>query len=337
MKITKFRDDIVKSVGLVASEIKSAVPNFDLSPDYASWQTKTRQEYSELKSEIDQIGKIIEVTESLGSEELFIELAEPIETQIGLLHFVYVLEPIANKVYPKYGAMEVALVIKEWSAFNKELETKQIKAIYSDKPQAESITIDIENIQAVIRKIHLSKEIVNRNRPRSATEHVSQLEEEIRKLKEQLLEVDKEKLAKLQLMADFQNYRKRVDKERETFGLMANMALVNEILDVLDDLKRTLDDDTKDLARCEQMLGIMRDKLLATVGRVGLEEVEVKTGDTFDAQIMEAIGTVAVAEVDDHNKVITVAQPGYKYADKDQLMRMAKVIVGKKGVSTPTE
>lgn len=332
MKVTKFRDEIVKSVGLAVAGLPD-MPSVDFKPDYVSWQTKTQEEYEEYQAELGQIAKQIEVSANLAAEQVFYELQDPVETQLGLVHYLYLYAPITNKVYQKYGVSEVALVVDKLSDLKKLLEETKAKFEYSNKPQAELLSIDVERILIQIRQFHLSKEIVNRNKPLSAAEQVAQLESEITKLKQLQIELDKEKVAKLQLMADFQNYRKRIEKERESFGLVANMALVSEILDVLDDLKRTLDDDTKDLDRCTQMLGIVRDKLLATVGRVGLEEVVVNIGDSFDAKKMEAIGTVAVSEVDDHNKVVTVAQPGYRYTGKDQLMRVAKVIVGKKEVT----
>lgn len=148
-----------------------------------------------------------------------------------------------------------------------------------------------------------------------------------KKLEQLRTELENEKNKKLQLMADFENYKKRIEKERATFAAMANLALIQEILEVSDDIDLALSDADLNLERAKESLNNAKSKLSESVKLAGVEKIEIKKGDVFNKDIMEAISVVP--DPNFKNKVIAVISSAYKYKDREGVIRPAKVIVGK--------
>ena len=147
---------------------------------------------------------------------------------------------------------------------------------------------------------------------------------EIENIKEQL-EVEKE--ARLRTMADFDNFRKRMESERVTFGAVTNMGLVQEIIEIYDDLQLALNDDELNLEAGKAAISSGQEKLKAAAATAGVSLIEVRVGDKFDSSSMEAISTVE--DEDNKDKVVAVVSSGIKYANKEGIVRAAKVVVGK--------
>lgn len=141
------------------------------------------------------------------------------------------------------------------------------------------------------------------------------------------LQVEAMRAKWLQTLAEFDNYRKRMDDEKSKFGLMANRMFVDSILEVLDDVQMARGDENLDLERAKSLFETFTDKLLSTLKINGVERLEIQKGDTFDSSTMEAITTMPG---DEDNKVIDVISGAYKYAGKDELLKTAKVVVSKK-------
>ncbi len=131
----------------------------------------------------------------------------------------------------------------------------------------------------------------------------------------------------LRTMADFENYRRRMDAEKSKYGLMANKMLVDSILEVLDDVQMARNDDQLDIERATELLSTFSDKLISTLRINGVERIEIKKGDAFNSEYMEAITTIPGEE---DNKVVDIVSGAYKYANKDELLKTAKVVVSKK-------
>lgn len=148
------------------------------------------------------------------------------------------------------------------------------------------------------------------------------LSERIKELENQL-EIEKER--KLEVLADFENYKKRMQKEKENLNLVANATVLNMLLEVMDDLRRAV----SDMKETPAGLKMIQDKIDTMLNDFGIEKIEVTEGDEFDASRMEAIGTVAVKEEKKVNKVVHVERTGYKIKDKDFVVRGVRVIVGK--------
>ncbi len=128
-----------------------------------------------------------------------------------------------------------------------------------------------------------------------------------------------ERTADLQrITAEYANYRRRVDRDREAQASAAKSSVVLELLPILDDLDR---------ARAHGDLtgsfGAVADKLVAAVTKLGLEP-SGKVGDHFDPAVHEAVQFGTSAEVTEPT-VTTVFRSGYSFAGK--LLRPAVVVV----------
>jgi molecular chaperone GrpE len=125
--------------------------------------------------------------------------------------------------------------------------------------------------------------------------------------------------------ADFANYKKRVEQEREETRRFANASLIINILPVLDDLERALQSLDARLAGLTWFDGIrlIYRKLQAVLESAGVKEIPAD-GQPFDPRYHEAIH---YAEGDE-GKVLAVVQKGYTLHDR--VLRPALVIVGKR-------
>lgn len=153
----------------------------------------------------------------------------------------------------------------------------------------------------------------------------SDLDNQIQELTARLEQVQ---TAKKQLMADFENFRKRTDDQKANFGLMANIQIVMQLLEIMDDLQMAIDDQNLDVDHARNMFSGTIAKLTESVSSVGVQPVEVKVGDKFDPNLMEALTVSLVEDEQLDNIVKTVVSKGYRYPT-GELLRTAKVIVNK--------
>ncbi|MEI6887259.1 MAG: nucleotide exchange factor GrpE [bacterium] len=142
-------------------------------------------------------------------------------------------------------------------------------------------------------------------------------------------EINKDKA--LRALADYQNLKKRMEADRETFQFVANTTLISKLLDINDDFLRANEFVTKeeDPTKIKSAYGSVQNKLGGVINDFGLEEVSVNIGDAYDMHKMEAIGTLATEDEKENDTVKHIAAKGYKYSNKDQLVRASKVIVSK--------
>lgn len=145
-------------------------------------------------------------------------------------------------------------------------------------------------------------------------------EEEIIALKNKLNE---EKDSKIRVMADFQNYKKRVEKFQKEMSDMANQHLINQVIDVIDDCNRAINNEQKN------GVAILLDKLKSLLKEQGLVELAISIGQKFNPEQMEALSVIPAGENKKSNTVIHIDQLGYKYINSDRLYRPARVIVAK--------
>ncbi len=153
-------------------------------------------------------------------------------------------------------------------------------------------------------------------------------EERIQQLEEALAAKEAEASANwdkfLRERADLENYRRRVQKEKEDLMKYGNECLLLEILPVLDNMERALDHASEDsLSAVIEGVNLTRSMLLSVLKKFGVEPVETK-GATFDPAFHQAMCRV---ESDDAapNAVIEEFQKGYLL--NDRLLRPAMVSV----------
>ncbi|MFR5263039.1 MAG: nucleotide exchange factor GrpE [Christensenellales bacterium] len=112
----------------------------------------------------------------------------------------------------------------------------------------------------------------------------------------------------LRLMADFQNYRKRADKEKSDIYARANENIMLGLLTVIDNFERAIEHESKDEKYAEGMQLIFK-QLIDVLKSSGLEEIKALDED-FDPNIHNAVMT---CDSDEHEsgKVVEVLQKGY--------------------------
>jgi molecular chaperone GrpE len=140
--------------------------------------------------------------------------------------------------------------------------------------------------------------------------------------------IENEKQRRVELMADFQNYQRRVEQEKANWGAIANMGLIRELLEVYDDLQLAMADQNLNLDHAKTSIMSAQDKLIGAALRAGIEKVNVNVGDEFDKEKMEAVSIVPAGD-ENKGKVIAVISSAYKYVDKQGILKPAKVVVGK--------
>jgi molecular chaperone GrpE len=140
-------------------------------------------------------------------------------------------------------------------------------------------------------------------------------------------ELGKERDNFLRLFAEFENYKKRTSKERLELFSTANKELMTAMLPILDDFERGLNEIEKssDKALLEGMQLIFN-KFKNTLSQKGLKEVDVKQGDSFDADIHEAISQIPAPSKKLKGKIIDVVEKGYKLGET--IIRFPKVVLG---------
>ena len=124
--------------------------------------------------------------------------------------------------------------------------------------------------------------------------------------------------------ADFVNFKRRTEQERNETVMLANAALVLNLLPVLDDLERALDNISEKLRKNTWVDGIVLiyRKLRSTLEANGLKEIKA-LGETFDPNYHEA----ALYDDGEEGMVIEELQKGYMLHDR--VLRPAMVKVGK--------
>ncbi|WP_350290726.1 nucleotide exchange factor GrpE [uncultured Croceitalea sp.] len=137
----------------------------------------------------------------------------------------------------------------------------------------------------------------------------------------------KEKDKFLRLFAEFENFKKRTSKERIDLFKTAGQDVIVSLLPVIDDFDRAL----KEISKSEDKelfkgVELISNKFRETLKNKGLEEVETKQGDVFDAEIHDAVTQIPAPEKKLKGKIIDVIEKGFKLGDR--IIRHPKVVVG---------
>jgi len=162
----------------------------------------------------------------------------------------------------------------------------------------------------------------------SGKDQVSEIEALQEALQEQTAKAEEHLDQWRRTAADFANYRKRQDKERQDQISWARANLLLSFLPVLDDLERALDELPEEAAESNWSSGIelVVRKMHAVLAKAGLQEIEVEAGQLFDPNFHEAVlyeENTAYPE----GSVVQVLQKGYTLDGK--VLRAAMVSVSK--------
>lgn len=126
----------------------------------------------------------------------------------------------------------------------------------------------------------------------------------------------------LRLAADFQNYKRRVEKEKGDIYAYANEKIVVELLDVIDNFERALEHSGENESFAEGMNMIFK-QFKGVLEKSGVEEMDA-LGEDFDPNFHHAVLTENSAEYES-GKVIQVLQKGYLLNKKVIRPAMVKV------------
>jgi molecular chaperone GrpE len=144
----------------------------------------------------------------------------------------------------------------------------------------------------------------------------------VHRLQDQL---DETREQHLRLAAEFDNFRKRVARERVELGERAQAALVTRFLDVLDDLDRlNAGAGSASPEALREAAALVDKKLRKELEAAGLERID-PVGQPFDPSLHEAVSTVRPETPEQDHRVSATFQTGYRY--KGNLVRPARVQV----------
>jgi len=131
----------------------------------------------------------------------------------------------------------------------------------------------------------------------------------------------------LRLYSEFDNYRKRMIKEKSDIIRSAGEDVFKAFIPTIDDFERAIkaNEAITDAEPIKEGMKLIYNKLVSTAKSKGLEQMDV-AGQAFDPDIMEAIAHIPAPTEDMKGKVVDDVEKGYKLGEK--VIRFAKVVVG---------
>ena len=131
----------------------------------------------------------------------------------------------------------------------------------------------------------------------------------------------------LRLYSEYDNYRKRTNKERIELIGSAGTDVLKDLLPIMDDFERAIlyNETAEDLAAIKEGMKLIYEKFKSTLNNKGLVALESK-GKPFDSEFHEAIANVPAPDKNMVGKVVDDVEKGYLLNDK--VIRYAKVVVG---------
>ena len=148
---------------------------------------------------------------------------------------------------------------------------------------------------------------------------------------EELLAQAQERIAELEdknlrMMAEFDNYRRRTNKEKLELMETAGERIFTEMLPLVDDFERAIAvmDKTNDIDAVREGIKLIQQKFLSFLDKNDVHPIQTEDVD-FNTDEHEAVTTFAAGE-EKKGKVIDCTQKGYKLGEK--VIRFAKVVVG---------
>lgn len=161
---------------------------------------------------------------------------------------------------------------------------------------------------------------------KSSTEKKSSKADTSKKLRELNENLNQEKDKYLRLFAEFENFKKRTARERIELFKTAGQEVITAILPILDDFERAIDQTPKEHEELIKGFVLIKNKLTDVLKSNGLNVTETNVGDTFDAEIHEAITLIPATDESQKGKIIDITEKGYQLGDK--IIRFPKVVVG---------
>ncbi|MFK8137430.1 MAG: nucleotide exchange factor GrpE [Bdellovibrionales bacterium] len=152
--------------------------------------------------------------------------------------------------------------------------------------------------------------------------------EETNEMDKLAAELEESKKSYLYLRAEFENYRKKMIKERSDWVKYGSENVLRELLGIIDNFDLALQTEVTadNLNSFTQGVNMIRSEITSSLERAGLQEVDPK-GEKFNPNLHEALTMEESSEVEDGH-VLRVFKKAYKLHDK--LLRPAQVVVAQK-------
>ncbi len=130
----------------------------------------------------------------------------------------------------------------------------------------------------------------------------------------------------LRMMAEFENYRRRTNKEKLELMETAGERIFKDMLPLVDDLERAMEavNKSEDVAALKEGVNLIYSKFLSFLENNKVTVIDTTDAD-FNTDLHEAVTTFAAGE-EKKGKIIDCTQKGYKLGEK--VIRFAKVVVG---------
>ncbi|WP_440790802.1 nucleotide exchange factor GrpE [Pedobacter sp. 22226] len=191
--------------------------------------------------------------------------------------------------------------------FNKKKNNDKEENIMNTENTSENTAENVENTDASTNETEQAPEL-------SAEE---KLQAEVQQLNDKYL----------RLYAEFDNYKRRTQKERVELLQTAGKDVIVSLLPVLDDFDRALKamETAADVAPVKEGILLVSHKLKNTLAQKGLKDVE-SINQPFNTDFHEAITNIPAPSEDLKGKVIDEVEKGYTL--NDNVIRFAKVVVG---------
>ena len=125
------------------------------------------------------------------------------------------------------------------------------------------------------------------------------------------------------LQAEYANYRRRTQEEKETIGIFANEKMISELIPVIDSMERALDACTDKEDTMFKGVELVYKQLKDMIIKFGVEEIEAENAE-FDPNLHLAVMQESIDGVEP-NKVVMVLQKGFKLGNKVLRASMVKV------------
>lgn len=173
------------------------------------------------------------------------------------------------------------------------------------------------------RETHRNPEEDEQNEQELLDQEVDDRGDEITGLQREIAQLQDKLLRKA---AEFENMRKRTERERLQVYETARIEALRELLPVNDDLKRTLEaaDSSKVDSIFLEGIKMVSNKFDGVLARYGVERID-KVNIPFDVDLHDAMMKQKAESNVESNTVLTILEPGYKM--NDRVIRHAKVIV----------
>lgn len=186
----------------------------------------------------------------------------------------------------------------------------------SQKDTSKEIKIE-DNSQETIKEKVEANEVETDATNEQATDEINELKEQLASLQDKYL----------RQIAEFDNYRKRILKEKSELILNGGEKVISSLLPVLDDFERALINIKKggDETTLLQGTELIYQKLLSTLESQGLSKIKTEKED-FNTDFHEAVAMVPVDDESMKGKVVDCVQTGYTLNNK--VIRHSKVAVG---------